>query len=113
MVRNLPSRRNYYLRLLKYFSFSLIVIGFSLGVGTAGYKYYGHLSWIDAFLNASMILTGMGPVNPMQTEDAKLFAGIYALYSGIAFLSTVAILFTPILQRVLHKIHLDLNDQTD
>ena len=79
---------------------------FSLGIGVVGYRALAHLSWIDSFLNASMILTGMGPVNPMPSTAAKVFAGLYALYSGVGFLTAMGFLFAPILHRYLHKFHL-------
>ena len=71
---------------------------------------YFNLGWIDALLNASMILTGMGPVNEAQTNGAKLFASFYAIYSGVAFLTCVAVLFGPVLHRFLHRFHLDIED---
>lgn len=72
-----------------------------------GYHHYARLEWIDAFYNASMILTGMGPANDMPDDQAKIFSGCYALFSGIAFLSTVAVFFAPIAHRFLHLIHID------
>ncbi len=85
---------------------STLVLG-SLGVGMAGYHVTDDLPWLDSFLNASMILTGMGPVDPLRTTAAKVFAGCYALFSGVAFLSTVAVLFAPIAHRILHRFHLE------
>lgn len=108
LVRRPIPRIDYYKKLLKYFGFSLIIIGISLAIGMWGYWFFGELTWIDAFLNASMILTGMGPVDHMKTQGGKLFAGIYALYSGIAFLSTAALLLSPGIKRLMHKVHLDL-----
>jgi hypothetical protein len=72
-----------------------------------GYMFFEKLQWRDAFLNAAMLLGGMGPVNPPQTDGGKLFAGVYALYAGLVFILTAALLFTPILHRVLHKFHWD------
>ncbi len=86
-------------------AFGLLVV--SLGGGMLGYAELEHLSWIDAFLNASMLLGGMGPVNMPQTEAGKLFAGLYALYAGLVFIATAALLLTPILHRVLHKFNWD------
>lgn len=80
-------------------------IVFSLALGAAGYHFTEGMPWLDALLNASMILTGMGPVNILQTAAGKLFATFYALFSGIAFLTTVAILFAPIIHRFLHRLH--------
>src|SRR4249920_1005606 len=79
---------------------TLLVLG-SLGIGMLGYVCTERLSWLDAFLNASMLLGGMGPVDMPQTEAGKLFAGLYALYAGLIFLVAVALVFTPILHRLL------------
>ncbi|MBI5196887.1 MAG: hypothetical protein HZA10_11295 [Nitrospirae bacterium] len=103
----LISRREFISRQLQYAGFSLMVLIFSIGVGTAGYHFFGGLAWIDAFLNASMILTGMGPVDHLNTDSGKLFASFYALFSGISFLTFVAVLFAPVYHRFLHKMHLD------
>lgn len=82
----------------------------SLLIGISGYVYFYRLNWIDALLNASMILTGMGPVNIATTNGAKLFASFYAIYSGVAFLTSVAVIFAPVFHRFLHKFHLDLDE---
>jgi hypothetical protein len=82
----------------------LIVAG-SLGIGTLGYRATEGMPWIDALLNASMILTGMGPVAPLTTTAAKLFASFYALYSGVVFVAVSAILVAPFAHRVLHQLH--------
>ncbi|HEY6093589.1 MAG TPA: hypothetical protein VIU93_01420 [Gallionellaceae bacterium] len=92
-------------RLLRHILAALALLAGSLAFGMAGYVAFEHLSWIDAFLNASMLLGGMGPVNPPQTEAGKLFAGLYALYAGLVFIVTAALLFTPILHRLLHRFH--------
>src|SRR5664279_2115633 len=86
------------------------IIAFSLFLGSAGYHYFGSLPWIDALLNASMILTGMGPVDPLKTTSAKLFATFYSLYSGVAFLTMMAVLVAPLLHRFLHKFHLEVSE---
>ena len=103
--------RKFVLRVANYFLLSISLIAVSLLIGTLGYYYFGGVSWIDAFYNASMILTGMGPVNPMLTVAGKLFSSFYALFSGIAFLSTVAVLFAPIAHRFLHILHLQENEK--
>jgi hypothetical protein len=77
----------------------------SLLVGMAGYRYYERLPWLDAFLNAAMLLGGMGPVEDPQTAGGKLFAGLYALYAGPVFLVATAIILAPVVHRVLHKFH--------
>lgn len=94
-------------RSLRFFIYSMSLLIISLGIGMLGYAYFADLNWIDAFLNASMILTGMGPIDDMKTDAAKLFAGFYALFSGVAFLSIAAVLFAPIAHRFLHALHLD------
>jgi hypothetical protein len=106
----LLSRKEFLRRQLRYFCFSLLILFFSIGIGMSGYHYWGALSWIDSFLNASMILTGMGPVDHITTEGGKLFSAIYALFSGISFLTFVAVLVTPLYHRFLHKFHLKIED---
>ena len=92
-------------RVTRYTFFSIVLLGFSLGIGVVGYHYTNDLPWLDSFLNASMILTGMGPVDPMTTDAAKWFASFYSIFSGVVFLSTVAIFLSPIVHRFLHKMH--------
>lgn len=108
--KELLSHKEFILKLLKYLAYSFFILFISLSIGVWGYSTFGNLSLVDAFLNASMILTGMGPVNSMKTFEAKIFSSFYALYSGIAFLSTVVILLSPVVHRFLHKFHLDLDD---
>jgi hypothetical protein len=96
--------------------YAFFAIGFlciSLVVGTVGYAYFANLATVDAFLNASMILTGMGPVDKMENTAGKLFAGIYAIYSGVAFLTFCGVLFTPVYHRFMHKFHLELEDEEE
>jgi len=83
------------------------VIVCSLAIGVVGYRVFARLSWVDSLLNASMILGGMGPVNPLPTNGAKLFASLYALFAGIAFLATAGILIAPVAHRILHRLHLE------
>lgn len=99
------------LRLGRYFLFSLGVIVFSLLLGILGYHYFGKLSLIDSFHMSSMILTGMGPVSEMTTRSAKIFSSLYALYSGIAFLSITAVFFAPIIHRILHVLHVESDNE--
>ena len=108
--RELISRKEFISRQIKYLGFSAIILFFSIGTGTAGYHIWGELSWIDSFLNASMILTGMGPVDHLDTNSGKLFAAFYALFSGVAFLTFVGVLFAPVYHRFLHKFHLETGD---
>ena len=88
------------------------LVGGSLAIGTLGYHWTARLDWLDALLNASMILTGMGPVSPMTTPAAKLFAAGYALFSGVAFLTSIGILIAPVAHRFLHHFHLDLDEES-
>ncbi len=83
----------------------------ALAIGSAGYHLLGGLPWLDAALNAAMILTGMGPVQPISTPPAKVFAIGYALFSGVFFLTVVAVLLAPALQHFLHRFHLELSEQ--
>ena len=106
----LASQAEFTRRVVRYSLITAGIILFSLGVGMLGYHYYESLSWIDSLLNASMILGGMGPVNPLRTNAGKVFASFYALYSGIILLASVGILATPIFHRFMHRFHLELED---
>ena len=101
------SRAKFVQRLLRHSLVALGLLAASLAFGMLGYVVFEDLSWIDAFLNSSMLLCGMGPVNPPQTAAGKLFTGLYALYAGLAFIVAAALLFTPILHRLLHRFHWD------
>ncbi len=92
-------------RVARHGGVSALIILLSLWIGTAGYHYFAGLGWVDSLLNASMILTGMGPVSTLTTDAAKLFASFYALYSGIVFLAATGVFFAPFLHRVLHRMH--------
>jgi len=94
-------RHSLYRRLLKNFVFTSLFLLISLFIGMWGYHHLAKLSWIDSFLNASMILAGMGPVAPLESDASKIFAGCYALYSGGAFLVAMAVLLAPILHYFL------------
>ncbi|MBF0484790.1 MAG: hypothetical protein HQL25_08820 [Candidatus Omnitrophica bacterium] len=94
-------------RVLVFAGFAFILIFSALAIGIAGYHWIARLSWIDSFLNASMILGGMGPVNILTTTGAKLFAGFYALFSGLVFIAVMGIVLTPVVHRILHKFHVD------
>lgn len=95
------------LRVLRSFAIASIVILISLGIGIVGYHATADLSWIDALLNASMILAGMGPTAIMPTDTAKVFSSIYALFSGIVFITSMSIVIAPMAHRLLHKFHLE------
>jgi len=97
-------------RLGRYGLFALGLIVFSVLLGTVGYHHFGQIPWLDSFHMACMILTGMGPVVEMTAPSAKVFSSIYALYSGVAFISITAIFFAPIIHRLLHILHGYKND---
>ena len=100
-------RASFARRLGVHLGLAICLLLVSLGAGMVGYVQLERLSWMDAFLNSAMLLGGMGPVNLPQTEGGKLFAGIYALYAGLVFIVTAALVFTPILHRVIHHFHWD------
>jgi hypothetical protein len=94
--------------------FILIAMGFlivSLFIGMMGYHYLESMPWLDAFLNAAMIMGGMGPVDAIRTSSGKLFAGIYALYSGLVLLVSVGFMSAPLFHRFFHYFHLDISGQ--
>ena len=95
-IKQLPHKTHFYNKLLRTVAYGGIFLIISLGIGVVGY--------------ASMILTGMGPVDRAQTDGAKIFSSIYAIYSGVAFLSSVAIIFSPVAHRFLHKFRLEVED---
>ena len=86
------------------------LLGISLGLGVVGYHVFAGLDWIDALLDASMILTGMGPVSPLRTVGAKLFASAYALFSGVVFIASTGLIVAPLAHRFLHRFHIELAD---
>ena len=99
------SRAQFTRRIAGHLLVGLGVIGTSLAIGMTGYVAFEHLSLTDAFLNAAMLLGGMGPVDMPQTEAGKLFAGLYALYAGLVLIVVAALLLTPVIHRVLHRFH--------
>ena len=99
-------RRQFFIRLARWSAVAGVAILGSLAVGICGYHYLEGLPWIDSLLNASMILGGMGPVDPLKTTAGKLFASFYALYSGLALISVAGLMLTPIIHRFLHKFHI-------
>lgn len=109
-VKALPHKKNYYNSILRNAFVAFVILLLSLLMGMIGYKYLFGLTWVDSLLNASMILTGMGPIDAAPTDGAKIFASIYAIYSGVAFLTIVAVVFAPVLHRFLHKFHLDTEE---
>lgn len=99
-------RPEYLKRVARNFGVAFIIILFALGIGILGYHIFGKLGWLDALVNASMILTGMGPVNEIITMKGKIFESCYALFSGIVFLSAIVVILAPIVHRFLHRFHL-------
>jgi hypothetical protein len=106
-VKPLPPPEVFARRLIASTAVGLALVIASLAVGMAGYHGYEGLPWIDAFLNASMILSGMGPLMQPATTGGKLFAGIYALYSGLAVLVIAGVIFGPVVHRFLHRFHIE------
>ena len=103
----LLSRAKFVRRVGRHLLLALFLVTFALGLGVLGYHLIGGLSWIDSLLNASMILGGMGPVNPLRNDAAKIFASGYALFSGLVLIGVMGIILTPITHRLLHKFHLE------
>ncbi len=100
-------------RLLKYAAVSFGLALVSLAAGLIGYRYFEGMAWIDAFVNAAMILGGMGPVGELHTDAGKLFAGIYALYCGLVVIVSMGILIAPIFHRFLHHFHMEASGDGD
>ncbi len=100
-------RREYFRRLAWHSLIAAALLAGGLFVGMGGYHFIEGQGWIDAFANAAMILSGMGPLDPIKTAAGRLFAGAYAIFSGVAFLTTVAVLIAPMVHRFLHRFHLE------
>jgi hypothetical protein len=98
-------RKEFAKRMMRSFGLAMAMIAVSLLAGVCGYHFLEDLPWLDAFLNAAMILGGMGPVDAVKTPGGKFFAGFYALYSGLVVIATAGVLLLPILHRLLHKFH--------
>jgi hypothetical protein len=109
-IKRLPHPRHYATKILRNALAGLIILFLSIFIGTAGYHYYFQISWIDSFYNASMILTGMGPVNAPPNDDAKIFASFYAIYSGVTFLTSVAVILSPVVHRFLHRFKIEVEE---
>jgi hypothetical protein len=106
----LLSRAKFLKRVGRHGLVALAVLVIGLGGGVLGYRFFAHLGWIDSLLNASMILGGMGPVDPLKTDAAKIFASCYALFSGLAFIGIVSVLLAPFVHRMLHRFHAEDRD---
>ena len=105
--QRLLTRAQFAKRVFFHLLFVIACATVSLAAGILGYHFLGALPWIDALLDASMILGGMGPVDPLHSDAAKVFASIYALYSGLFFIGVIAVLVVPFVHRIMHKIHID------
>lgn len=103
----LLSRAKFARRVVRHLLLAFLLIGVALGMGVLGYHSIGGLSWIDSLLNASMILGGMGPVDPLHSTAAKLFASFYALFSGLAFVGIASLMLAPFAHRLLHRFHIE------
>ena len=103
----LLSRAEFLGRIARSASVGALLVALSLFAGMAGYRAFEHLSWLDAFLNAAMLLGGMGPVAVPVTEGGKLFAGCYALYCGLVVIAVAGIVLAPVAHRILHRFHLE------
>ncbi|MCC6928209.1 MAG: hypothetical protein IT359_04360 [Gemmatimonadaceae bacterium] len=104
-------RREFYQRLAYSTAVGSAIVAISLGVGMAGYHGFEGMPWLDAFLNASMLLGGMGPVTELHTSGGKLFAGVFALYCGLAVILVAGITLSPVVHRFFHKLHADVEDR--
>ena len=98
-------------RMLSSLGIALGMIFVALAIGIAGYHLIAGFNWIDSLLESSMILAGMGPVNPLTTDGAKVFASLYALFSGLVFIGIMGVVLTPLAHRMMHKFHLDNKDR--
>ena len=104
-------RRQFHSRLMRAFLLGLGLIAFSLALGMVGYSFFfPKLDWADAFVNAAMILSGMGPLAVPETTGAKIFSGCYAIYSGLMLVMSAGVVFAPLVHRFLHKLHADEDD---
>jgi len=103
----LLTRAQFARRVFGHVSVAVGVAAISLYIGMAGYHYLAGLNWVDSLLNASMILGGMGPVDDLKTDGAKIFASFYALFSGLVFIGLVSVLLAPFIHRAMHKFHID------
>lgn len=99
------SRGRFVRRVMLHIAGALALLLASLAIGMAGYEHFERLPWRDAFLNAAMLLGGMGPVDAPRTDGGKLFAGFYALYAGLVFLIAAGLVLSPVLHRIMHKFH--------
>ena len=103
----LLSRTKFLKRVGRHWLVGLGVLAFGLGIGGLGYHFFARLGWIDSLLNASMILSGMGPVDPLHSSAGKIFASCYALFSGLAFIGIASLIIAPFAHRLIHRFHIE------
>jgi len=108
----LLTRVEFVRRVAGHFGYSILACAIALCAGVVGYHVIAGLTWVDSLLNASMILGGMGPVDPLKTDGAKIFASSYALFSGLVFIGVLGLLLAPFIHRVMHKLHMDYKDDS-
>jgi hypothetical protein len=99
-------------RVIGHFGYSILAIAIALAAGVVGYHVLAGFGWIDSLLNASMILGGMGPVDPLKTDVAKIFASFYALFSGLVFIGVLGLLLAPFIHRVMHRLHMNYEEDS-
>ena len=109
-TQRLLTRSKFFRRALAHLGIGLGAITVALAIGIGGYHYIAGLKWVDALLNASMILGGMGPVDPLNSAGAKVFASFYALFSGLMFIGVLAVLLAPFVHRLMHRLHMEESD---
>ncbi len=108
---HLLTRSQFAMRVVVHIAVASLAVGIALGAGVFGYHRFGGLSWIDALLNASMILGGMGPVDELHTNAAKVFSSVYALFSGLVFIALLGLLLAPFIHRLMHHLHIADEDE--
>jgi hypothetical protein len=108
----LLTRAEFAVRVFRHLLYGVAAVGVALGVGVFGYHFLNGLGWIDSLLNASMILGGMGPVDPLKSSAAKVFASLYALFAGLFFIALLGFLLGPFMHRLMHRFHISTDDGT-
>jgi hypothetical protein len=103
----LATKATFYQRILKNIIIALVIMAVCLVIGIAGYHYMGDASWIDSIHNASMILSGMGPVIEIKSDSGKIFSSAYALFSGVVFITNVGVILAPSIHRIFHRLHVE------
>lgn len=103
----LASKRRFIRRMLKNIFVALVLMAISLLIGVIGYRFTSGMSWIDALHNAAMILSGMGLIDRVDSDTGKIFSSVYALFSGVVFITNFGIILAPVLHRIYHRLHMD------